>query len=757
MPSRLPAVLIVALCLGSTILATPVCAKQLKSFLPQIDVQQLVPGAQTKGELQGNPAIVPVFSNGKQAGLIFLNSDFSSSTGYSGKPIDILVGMNMEGKITGLKLVEHHEPIVLIGIPESKILNLMDEFIGKDIVKLVRGEKISTDVDIISGATVTIMVINDSVLRASTKVARLYGLGGLKPTLTTKVKDRKVEILADSGETKSWQDLLGDGSVRSLTLSVKDINLAFKDSPNPEAASVPNSGSPDDLFIDLKAALVSIPVVGRNLLGDREYANLQNRLKDNQQALLLMGNGDYSFRGSGFVRGGLFDRFQLIQNESAIRFRDKQYKRLSRVAAADAPRFREIALLRIPENVKFDPTEPWRIQLLVGREIGPRDKAFLTFDLDYRLPSDYFRIEETKPALAVSQDNSLQASANSENSSSILDTPLWKRLWKQKSVEVVILIIALVILTAIFFFQDWLVQRPQLTDRVRLGFLIFTLFGIGFYANAQLSLVNVLTFFNSLLSGFSWNYFLREPLIFLLWFGVAASLIYWGRGAFCGWLCPFGALQELVNRIAKYFRVPQFAIPWSIHERLWPLKYMIFMIIFGISLNSLALAETLAEVEPFKTVIILKFARDWPFVVFAVALIAAGLFIERFYCRYLCPLGAALAIPGKIRLFDWLKRYKHCGSPCQLCAGECMVQAIHPEGQINPNECLYCLHCQTVYHNQHRCPVVIQRRLRQKSRDSTDLGIQNTTGKVGSSTSNKNNNTLQGINFNRSKSNEKIG
>ncbi|MGI9378213.1 MAG: 4Fe-4S binding protein, partial [Methyloligellaceae bacterium] len=463
-----------------------------------------------------------------------------------------------------------------------------------------------------------------------------------------------------------------------------------------------------------------------------------------------------SFRGSGFVRGGLFDRFQLIQNENAIRFRDKQYKRLSRVAATDAPRFQEIALLRIPENVKFDPTEPWRVQLLVGREIGPRDKAFLTFDLDYRLPSDYFRVEETKPANPISKDNPLQASSKSENSTSILDTPLWERLWKQKSVEVVILIIALVILTIIFFFQDWLAQRPQLTDKVRLGFLIFTLFGIGFYANAQLSLVNVLTFFSSLLSGFNWNYFLREPLIFLLWFGVAASLIYWGRGAFCGWLCPFGALQELVNRTAKYFKVPQFAIPWSIHERLWPLKYMIFMVIFGISLNSLALAETLAEIEPFKTVIILKFAREWPFVLFAVALLAAGLFIERFYCRYLCPLGAALAIPGKIRLFEWLKRYKHCGSPCQLCASECMVQAIHPEGQINPNECLYCLHCQTVYHNQHRCPVVIQRRLRQKSRDFSGPAIQNPTAKAGSTSSGHNNNTLQGIHYNRSKSNEKI-
>ena len=53
------------------------------------------------------------------------------------------------------------------------------------------------------------------------------------------------------------------------------------------------------------------------------------------------------------------------------------------------------------------------------------------------------------------------------------------------------------------------------------------------------------------------------------------------------------------------------------------------------------LYATLAEVEPLKTAIILRFVRDWWFVLFAVALLVAGLFIERFFCRYLCPLGAA--------------------------------------------------------------------------------------------------------------------
>jgi NosR/NirI family transcriptional regulator, nitrous oxide reductase regulator len=61
-------------------------------------------------------------------------------------------------------------------------------------------------------------------------------------------------------------------------------------------------------------------------------------------------------------------------------------------------------------------------------------------------------------------------------------------------------------------------------------------------------------------------------------------------------------------------------------------------------------------------------------------MIASSLFVERAFCRYLCPLGAAMAIPARLRLFDWLRRYRECGNPCHRCANECPVQAIHPEG-----------------------------------------------------------------------------
>jgi polyferredoxin len=122
----------------------------------------------------------------------------------------------------------------------------------------------------------------------------------------------------------------------------------------------------------------------------------------------------------------------------------------------------------------------------------------------------------------------------------------------------------------------------------------------------------------------------------------------------------------------------------------------------------------LAEVEPFKTAIVMRFDREWWFVLFAASLLLVSLFNRKLYCKYLCPLGAALAISSQFRIFDWLRRRKECGRPCQTCAVECEVQAIRPTGEINQNECHYCLDCQVTYWNDHKCPPLVEKRKRRE-------------------------------------------
>lgn len=705
---------------------------ELPRFLKNISSQEIFPNADKLGKPIGDPLVAPVYDKGKQVGLVFLTSDYVNTIGYSGKPIHQLVSIDMQGIIKKVLLVEHHEPIVLIGIPEERITHVLKDYEGLDVGQLVRGTQ-RHQVDAVSGATVTIMVMDDNILRSAIKVARKYGLSGLKE----KIKQSSGPVASINNELniiKNWKELLAEGSIQQLKISLKQINKVFKETGNQLAIDNAEEGEDDEIFIELYAAMVSIPSIGRSVLGDNEYKNLLKKLQPGEQAIAIAGDGRFSFKGSGYVRGGIFDRFQIIQEDTSVRFHDSYHKRLRKVAAEGAPDLKEVGLFRTPADLKFNPAKPWLLQLLVGRDTGPTDKVFLTFDLNYSVPETYLNFTEVKAQTVFPADGLMQEA-----------NPIWKKMWDMKIPEVVVVSIALAVLTIIFFFQDWLVKRPVLNDRVRIGFLVFTLVVLGWYFNAQLSVVNILAMFNAFMTGFDWSYFLMEPLTFILWGSVAAALLFWGRGPYCGWLCPFGALQELINRVAKIFSIKQITVPWAIHERIWTFKYLIFLLLFGFSLYSLDWAEHLAEIEPFKTAIILKFIREWPFVIFALAVLIPGIFIERFYCRYICPLGAALAIPGRMRMFSWLKRYKECGSPCQRCSNECMVQAIHPEGNINVNECLYCLHCQVVYSDDHACPVVIQKRLK-KERQT----VRAEASALASSSNNKEESAIQ-IKINKNK------
>ncbi len=680
------------------IFAAPVRAGSvpvLERFLPEYPAAEFVDGATAYGAIRDDIPVAPVLKGDTVLGYVYISSDFVSTTGYSGKPIHMMIAIDPDGKLIRAELVEHHEPIVLIGIPERKIRAMTESYKGLDIVAEAAAEGVGHDVEIISGATVTIMIIDDSVVRSSIKVARFLGLGGLD---NSDAETGPTHVLnMDERDVYDWNTLVGDGSVRRLTLDVGQINQAFADTGDERVLKHAETAPDDQTYIDLNLALVSAPGIGLSLLGENEYNNLTEWLEDGDQAILLAGRGIYSFKGSGYVRGGIFDRIQLVQGDISVRFRDRQHKRLRVVAAEGAPSFTEMDIFKIPADSGFDPTKPFRIQLLVQRPVGPVEKTFLTFDLGYNLPPRY--LTALAPAAPQTMVENQQANTDAR-------AQLWKRIWQSKKLEIALLVGMLTVLTGVFFFQVQVTRHARAFYWFRMSFL--TLFFLGFSQNAQLSVVNLMALGASLREGFSWDAFLMDPLVFILWVSVAVTLLFWGRGGFCGWLCPFGAMQELSNQIARFFKVPQWTLPWGLHERLWPLKYMIFLGLFGLSLVSMGLAEHYAEVEPFKTSIILKFAREWPFVLFATVILGIGLFIERFYCRYLCPLGAALAIPGRIRMFDWLKRYKECGSPCQTCANECFVQAIHPTGEINPNECLSCLHCQVLYQDHSKCPVVIK-------------------------------------------------
>ncbi len=667
---------------------------QAKSYggIGQQRIDSIFPDADAPSAPQGEFKVRTLSSGDKVLGYVFQSLDVVDIPAYSGKPINMQVILDTAGVIQDAYVLEHHEPILLIGIPEAKLHAFNAKYQGikanQRVVVGRSGDPDAVTVDAVTGATVTVMVVNEVVMRAAYKVAVSLGLVEEAAGLAQK----PATLRGDLYQPADWAELTGNGAIRRLHLTRGQVDEAFKGS---EAEGIEEAAPEqvDEPFIDLYTAHLNAPTIGRNLLGDNQYRFLMESLKPGEQAIAVLGSGSYSFKGSGYVRGGIFDRVQLRQFGETISFHDRDFERLSDVYAAGMPDFKEMAIFIVREPSGFDPGSPWSLELLVKRQTGPISGIFSSFELPYQMPEEY--LERPQPSAA-------ELAAIEE-----ANRPLWLNIWYQKSFQIGVILVALLLLTVILFLQDKFTQRPHFLHWLRRGYLIFTVVFIGWYALGQLSVVNVLTFVHALVQDFRWELFLTDPIIFIIWTFTAASILLWGRGVFCGWLCPFGALQELINEAARKLKIPQYELPFALHERLWAIKYIILLLLFGLSLESLSSAERFAEVEPFKTAITLKFDRQWWFVLYAALLLVINIFTRKVYCRYVCPLGAALAIPSKFRLFDWLKRRKECGNPCQLCAKECEIQAIHPDGHINHNECHYCLDCQMTYHNDDKCPPLI--------------------------------------------------
>lgn len=159
-------VVAVLACLAS--LAEPARAEgeSLGDFLSATPAAELIPGADAYGKAEGSPPLVPVLSGGETVGYAYLNTDYTSAVGYSGKPIRILAGLTSEGVFTGARVIEHHEPILLVGISPDKLFDFVGRYAGRSLIEMANTGA-SKEVDVISGATVTAVVINDGLMRAA--------------------------------------------------------------------------------------------------------------------------------------------------------------------------------------------------------------------------------------------------------------------------------------------------------------------------------------------------------------------------------------------------------------------------------------------------------------------------------------------------------------------------------------------------------------------------------------------------------------
>jgi NosR/NirI family transcriptional regulator, nitrous oxide reductase regulator len=650
----------------------------------------IFPAPMEVGEKDAAFPVWPLFNGGGTdlVGWVFETTELAPIPGFSGTPPNLLVALAADGTFLDVRVISHHEPIFLDGLGEEPLFKFVEQYRGKALGRPIKvgsninnAEKSSSGAVYVDGvlkATASVLIINQSVLASAIKVAKVK-LGIVSASTNATPAKPNTALY----EKLTWEQLLAKGLVKRIQIEneVIDKNYAGSSVDGTDALSL---RAPKDNFVDLYVADPLVPSVGRALLGEASYQKLVTDLPDGQPAILVLSAGRWSVQGEDWTPGSVPDRLVIKQSGLPIVIRDMAFSKTLPLAGVPS---QEVMILKVPATAGFDPASSFDIVPHITRAKGIIYPELVSIDLSRTMqwPSGYYVMEKVEPTVEG-----------------------WRAIWVQRKTDLAIVISSLVVLTLALSLQKQLTRNAAFFYVFRMAFMAFTLAFIGWYAQAQLSVVTLAGMVKAVVYTRDFSFLLWDPPSLVIWVFSIATFIVWGRGVFCGWLCPFGAIQEFAGEISRKLRIPQWRIPDQLDRQLRQLKYVTLVMILLAAFYPSSLAEKLAEIEPFKTSITLYFARYWPFVVYAVLLLIANLFVYKAFCRYLCPLGAMMAIGGKLRMNDWIPRRAECGSPCQLCKVKCRYGAIEKSGAIKYDECFQCLDCVQIFEDPKACvPLVL--------------------------------------------------
>ena len=579
--------------------------------LDREDVSRQLDGRYTIGEVQPDMRAYPVFipaeetADGKPKlkAYAFETVDFATTRGYSGKPINLFVVMDLTGRFLVIRLLDHHEPLFISVHTHAKLVSFAAQYVQLSLQHVID----------IHGP-------NDPPVR-NEHTASLQG-------------------------------------VHRGTISVKAI----------------------DRSIIMAAALVALAKLDASIIGSPN-----NR---------------------------------IVSNGTNAQWSSVEVKADSATGAVAGPAAAAVPLAVTAEKTKVQPDE----------KTNDADKSSTKKSAAYAAEKSSSpealgnpQAALTAPAAAQSAQNapqavSLPASPSAQDLRARIQNladrqssePDWVNVWRSRRVDIAILLVGLAILSAGLIAQKRLSASSKWLRILRSAYLLFTLGFIGWYAQGQLTIVNVTGAIESLSSGGDLSFLMNDPMTVILWLFVGVSLLVWGRGTFCGWLCPFGALQELISLLANAIGLQQRRLRTALDAKLKWIKYGVLATILVSLFAAPSFAQIAMEIEPFKTAISLYFLREWPFVLWALFCLALSVFVYRGYCRYICPLGAALASVNFLQRWSWIPRRDACGTPCQSCRHRCEYQAIAVTGAVNYSECFQCLDCVSIYQDKQRCLPLIQ-------------------------------------------------
>jgi len=614
------------------------------------------------------------------AGYGFETQPLAALPGFSGAPINLFVQVTLEGKFINAEIITHNEPIFVSGLGEAAFHNFVTQYRGLSITDTIvvgvpyggksKGSSL-VYLDGVTKATASVRIAHETILAASFAIARekMAGIAARQPTRPD----------PDYSEELTWDMLVEQGIAKRKLITNADVQEAFKDSTweddDAEAADYP-----DDPYLDLWVVDLGPTSIAKAALTQDSFEELERfkEISDNDEPILVIDAGRHGLVGPDFIRNTSPDLIFAKQDKFPIALRDADLD----VELANGVPGEVAMILRTDRRLGFDPTKPWQLSVRAIREhgvfrpeIGTRD-----FTITHVTDGRFFKTDTVEAP-----------------------PPAWRQAIEQRAPDLIALTIGLIGLYWLMLGRmQWLASLPNYTT-IRFTILAIMIGFVGWWGQGQLSIATVLGVIRGLLQGQSLEFLVYDPFSLLIWGAVIVSFVLWGRGLFCGWLCPFGAMQEFASKLGEMIGIAQYRVPERLDYWLRYTKYFVLAGLVYAALFAPALTEKLNEIEPFKTAVTVYFMREWYYVAYAVGLLIFSMFIFKGFCRYVCPLGAVMAIGGVLRISKWIDRRIECGSPCQLCKVTCDYNAIKKTGEIRYDECFQCLECITIHDDDEQC------------------------------------------------------
>jgi transcriptional regulator of nitric oxide reductase len=627
-------------------------------------------------------------SGGAEAGFVFETEPIAPLPGFSGAAINLLVVLDLDGRFLDVQLISHNEPIFVSGLPEKLFFDFFKQYRGHSISDtLVVGSPYGTGsdgsalvyLDGVTKGTASVRIAHESILAAALQVAR-EKMGGISTGPPAVPKP-------DYTEDLSWQDLVEQGIATRKTVSNAEIDAAFAgtlwEDDDPEAKD-----DPDAAFLDLWVVDIGAPSIARAVLSDDAFDELQSfmEISDTDEPVLLVETARHGLVTEEFVRNTAPDLISAEQGGFPIAFRDSDIFVELADDVPDALHDGFGLILRTDRRLGFDPTTEWTLKIKALREHGSFQPEIgsQTIEVSYVAPERFY----AKPEV-------------------IVPSPPWVDALRNRQGDLIVLGVFLCgLLAALSLGMNRLAGLPAFTP-IRLGILAFVTGFIGWWGQGQLSIATPIAVARTALEGGSFVFLLYDPFSLIIWAVAILGFVLWGRGLFCGWLCPFGALQEFAHHLGRALRLPVIEPSEAWDARLKYLKYLVLAALIALIFTLPSALDKAIEVEPFKTAITTFFIREWYYVAYAVGLLLLSMVLFKGFCRYLCPLGAVMAIGGLLRGRKWIERRAECGTPCQLCRVKCNYGAIKKTGEIQYSECFQCLDCVTIHDDTAKCVPLI--------------------------------------------------